>query len=170
MSAQPWTPVKSSKKAAKMPAYRSSEFGYPKHCAYLCHVKAETPQSIVWQDLPTRTSLHQKMKRVLSGQENDLSTKKKTSNMASRKALKKGINYIVGELFTECVYISLTLPEADKAKADKVMTDILDMQDDFVSRISHTEPGNVKGFYKKLREDFNARVSSILEAMGQLKN
>ena len=82
--------------------------------------------------------------------------------MASRKALKKGINYIVGELFTECVYISLT--------ADKVMTDILDMQDDFVSRISHTEPGNVKGFYKKLREDFNARVSSILEAMGQLKN
>ena len=93
--------------------------------------------------------------------------------MASRKALKKGINYIVGELFTECVYISLTLPEPDKAKADKVMTDILDMQDDFVSRISrisHTEPGNVKGFYKKLREDFNARVSSILEAMGQLKN
>ena len=90
--------------------------------------------------------------------------------MASRKTLKKGINYIVGELFTECVYISLTLPEADKAKADKVMTDILDMQDDFVSRISHTEPGNVKGFYKKLREDFNARVSSILEAMGQLKN
>ena len=68
--------IKLQKKAAKMPAYRSSEFGYPKHCAYLCHVKAETPQSIVWQDLPTRTSLHQKMKRVLSGQENDLSTKK----------------------------------------------------------------------------------------------
>ena len=65
--------------------------------------------------------------------------------MASRKDLKKGINYIIGELFTECVFISLSLPEADKAKADKVMTDILNMQDDFVSRISHTEPGNVKG-------------------------
>lgn len=89
--------------------------------------------------------------------------------MASRKALKKGINYIVGELFTECVYISLTLPEADKAKADKVMTDILDMQDDFVSRISHTEPGNVKGFYKKFRADFNAQVNEIVDRMGQLK-
>lgn len=90
--------------------------------------------------------------------------------MASRKDLKKGINYIIGELFTECVFISLSLPEADKAKADKVMTDILNMQDDFVSRISHTEPGNVKGFYKKLREDFNKRVDEILEEMGQLKN
>ena len=49
------------------------------------------------------------------------------------------------------------------------MTDILNMQDDFLSRISHTEPGNVKAFYQKLREDFNNRVGEILEAMGQLK-
>ena len=89
--------------------------------------------------------------------------------MASRKDLKKAINCIVSELLTECVFISLTLPEADKEKADKVMTDILNMQDDFVSRISHTEPGNVKGFYRKLREDFNKRVGEILEAMNQLK-
>ena len=89
--------------------------------------------------------------------------------MASRKDLKKAINYIVGELFTECVFIRLALPEADKEKADRVLTDILNMQDDFVNRVSHTEPGNVKGFYKKLREDFNKRVGEILEAMNQLK-
>ena len=150
-----------------MPAYRSSEFGYPKHCAYLCHVKAETPQSIVWQDLPTRTSLHQKMKRVLSGQENDLSTKK-TSNYGKQKSIEKG-----NQLYRRRAVHRMRVYQPDPARsrqADKVMTDILDMQDDFVSRISHTEPGNVKGFYKKLREDFNARVSSILEAMGQLKN
>lgn len=29
------------------------------------------------------------------------------------------------------------------------MAEILKMQDEFISRISHTEPGNVKGFYKK---------------------
>ena len=73
-------------------------------------------------------------------------------------------------LFTIRATVRKKLAEADKAKADKVMTDILNMQDDFVSRISHTEPGNVKGFYKKLREDFNKRVDEILEAMGQLKN
>jgi len=89
--------------------------------------------------------------------------------MANRKDLKKAINYIAGELFTECIICSLNLSEEGKQKADKVMTDILNMQNEFVSRISHTEPGNVKGFYKKLREDFSTQVDGIITAIGQLK-
>ena len=34
--------------------------------------------------------------------------------------------------------------EEDKQKADELMAEILKMQDEFISRISHTEPGNVK--------------------------
>lgn len=68
--------------------------------------------------------------------------------MASRKELKKNINYIAGELFTECLVNSLYVPRTDKQKADELMAEILKMQDEFISRISHTEPGNVKGFYK----------------------
>ena len=85
--------------------------------------------------------------------------------MASRKELKKNINYIAGELFTECLVNSLYVPGTDKQKADE----LLKMQDEFISRISHTEPGNVKGFYKKLRADFNAKVDEIIDAMGKLK-
>lgn len=89
--------------------------------------------------------------------------------MANRKDLKKAINYIAGELFTECVLISLNLPEEGKQKTDEIMTNILNMQNEFISRISHTEPGNVKGFYKKLHEDFSAQVDQIIQAIGQLK-
>ena len=89
--------------------------------------------------------------------------------MANRKDLKKAINYIAGELFTECIICSLNLSEEGKQKADKVMTDILNMQNEFISRISHTEPGNVKGFYKKLREDVSPQVDGIVTAIGQLK-
>ena len=89
--------------------------------------------------------------------------------MANRKDLKKAINYIAGELFTECIICSLNLSEEGKQKADKVMTDILNMQNEFISRISHTEPGNVKGFYKNLREDFSTQVDEIVTAIGQLK-
>ena len=40
----------------------------------------------------------------------------------------------------------------------ELMAEILKMQDEFISRISHTEPGNVKGFYKKsFVADFNAK-------------
>lgn len=89
--------------------------------------------------------------------------------MASRKELKKNINYIAGELFTECLVHSLYVPGTDKKKADELMGEILKMQDEFISRISHTEPGNVKGFYKKFMTDFNAKVDEIVDAMGNLK-
>ena len=89
--------------------------------------------------------------------------------MASRRDLKKNVNYIAGELFTECLVNSLLIPDTDKAKADALMAEVLKMQDEFVSRISHTEPGNVKGFYKKFRSDFNAKVNEIIEAIGNLK-
>ncbi len=88
--------------------------------------------------------------------------------MASRRELKKNVNYIAGELFAECVVCSLLIPGTDKQKADDVMAKILKMQDEFISRISHTEPGNVKGFYKKFRSDFNSNVVEIIDEIEKL--
>ena len=36
--------------------------------------------------------------------------------MASRKALKKNVNYIAGELFAECLMNSLYVPEQTRRK------------------------------------------------------
>lgn len=88
--------------------------------------------------------------------------------MASRRELKKTVNYISGELFSECLINSMFVPGTDKAKADQLMAEILKIQDEFISRISHTEPGNVKGFYKKFRSDFNAKVNEIIDAIAKL--
>jgi hypothetical protein len=68
--------------------------------------------------------------------------------MSSRRNLKKQVNYIAGELFTECMINSLFVPGTDKAKADQLMADVLEMQQEFISRLSHTQPGQVKQFYK----------------------
>ena len=72
------------------------------------------------------------------------------------------------ELFTECLINSMFIPGTDKAKADELMAEVLKMQDEFLSRISHTEPGNVKGFYKKFRADFNAKINEIIDGIGKL--
>ena len=80
--------------------------------------------------------------------------------MAKRRELKKNVNYIAGELFSECLI--------NRKKADELMVEIMKMQDEFISRISHTEPGNVKGFYKKFRSDFNAKVNEIIDAIAKL--
>ena len=88
--------------------------------------------------------------------------------MAKRRELKKNVNYIAGELFSECLINSKFIPGTDKKKADELMVEIMKMQDEFISRNSHTEPGNVKGFYKKFRSDFNAKVNEIIDAIAKL--
>ncbi|MCD8166430.1 MAG: hypothetical protein LUE93_10100 [Bacteroides sp.] len=88
--------------------------------------------------------------------------------MASRKQLKKDINYIIGDLFTDCLIQNLYVPGTDKEKAVEVMSRILKVRQEYVSRISHTEPGNVKNFYKKLREDFTREVGEIINEIANL--
>lgn len=87
--------------------------------------------------------------------------------MASRRKLKKNLNYIAGELFAECLISSMN-ENTDRKKVDEILTQILVMQDEFISRISHTEPGSEKVFYKKLYSEFNAKVDEIVDAITAL--
>ena len=53
----------------------------------------------------------------------------------------------------------------DDAKVDDVLTDILDLQNEFLSRINHPQPGNVKGYFRKLYVDFGDGVEAIIKKM-----
>ncbi len=88
--------------------------------------------------------------------------------MASKKNLKKNVNYIIGELFTECCVQYKYVPGTNKEEAKNLMTRILAIHNDFVSRISHPQPGNIKGFYKKFHSDFNKQVNELIEEIGKL--
>ena len=88
--------------------------------------------------------------------------------MASRRSLKKTVNYIT-ELAAGLCLVESANANAEKREAySEVFLQIINLRNDIISRISHTEPGNVKGFYKKFRADFNAKVNEIIEAIGKL--
>ena len=72
--------------------------------------------------------------------------------MASRKDLKKNIQYIAGDLFMASLVDGVNR-EIVVESVHKVLA--------LIPRISHTEPGNVKGFYKKLREDLNKEIEKV---------
>lgn len=82
--------------------------------------------------------------------------------MASRRQLKKSIKNICGELFTDCVALSMC-QQADKETLEKLMVEVLELNDEYVSRISHTEPGAVREFYRKLKAEFTEKVNEISE-------
>ena len=89
--------------------------------------------------------------------------------MATKRQLKKGINFLCGELFAEIVAITHYQKPVRQDDVDNVMTGILRLQDDMISRISHPEPGMApKAFYKKLRTDMVHGVDDIVAQINAL--
>ena len=80
--------------------------------------------------------------------------------MANRRNLKKQVKLICGEIMTDCFLLSIC-QNADEDKVKDLLAEAVDIYNDFISRISHTEPGQEKLFYKKLREDFSARIDAL---------
>ena len=84
--------------------------------------------------------------------------------MANKRDLKKSINYIASELFQECIVLKMR-KKADGATADEILVDILDLQNEFLARTNHPQPGAIKAYYRKLYSDFNDAVDAIIAKM-----
>ena len=74
--------------------------------------------------------------------------------MASRRDLQRDISYVIGDIFTECLIYKELVPGTDKAAAEKLIVDLLRIDNEFITRISHTEPGKPKEYYSALIQDF----------------
>lgn len=85
--------------------------------------------------------------------------------MASRRDLKKQVNYISDLVAGWCILEGATADEAKQETLNGLFMKGVLLRNDIISRISHTEPGNVKGFYKKLKEDFNAGIDEITDKL-----
>jgi len=84
--------------------------------------------------------------------------------MANKRDLKKSINYVAGELFGECLVLK-ALKKADDAKVDEVLTDILNLQNEFLARANHPQPGAIKPYFRKLYSDFGDAIEAIIAKM-----
>ena len=80
--------------------------------------------------------------------------------MASRRNLKKDISYIAGDLF-----LASLIEGINREVVIESVQNVLAL----VPRISHTQPGNVKGYYKKLREDLNEEIEKVADELAKVQ-
>ncbi|MBP7856932.1 MAG: hypothetical protein KAZ98_03550 [Prevotella sp.] len=89
--------------------------------------------------------------------------------MATKRDLKRNINYICSDLFAESVAASLYGSLKNEENLNALLSTIIVVRNDFVKRISHPEPGiKAKLYYQKLIADFNQQVSDIIDQIGAL--
>jgi len=89
--------------------------------------------------------------------------------MASRRNLKRDISYVIGDIFTECLIYKELVPGTDKEAAEKLIVDLLRIDNEYTTRISHTEPGKAKEYYRALIKDFQKEISEVIDKLTKLK-
>lgn len=89
--------------------------------------------------------------------------------MANKRNLKRNINYVCSELFSEAVAVSMYSSKATEENVNALLASILVIHNDYVRRVSHQEPGlSPKVFYKDLVNNFNKQVSEIVDQVVNL--
>ncbi|WP_035455511.1 hypothetical protein [Phocaeicola abscessus] len=81
--------------------------------------------------------------------------------MATRRALKKKLSYMAGELLTASLVAGV-----DRQK----IVDAVDRVLKLIPRVSHTEPGNVKDFYKALTADLDKEIKIVIDELEKAGN
>lgn len=88
--------------------------------------------------------------------------------MSSRKNLKKSLSAYVGDLLSQCALLSLVVSDADREKVYSLIDRLVELEDDLTRRISHTEPGQAKAFYRQWKADFKATLAALQADFEQL--
>ncbi|MBR6852382.1 MAG: hypothetical protein IKM78_00505 [Prevotella sp.] len=84
--------------------------------------------------------------------------------MMNKRSLKKAINAVSDQLFANAVAVSLYGTNRNAENDEALIQSILSMREDFVSRISHPEPGMKKQeYYKDLREKFISQAQELAD-------
>ncbi|VBB47178.1 conserved hypothetical protein [uncultured Paludibacter sp.] len=87
--------------------------------------------------------------------------------MASRRRLKKTIQFASGELMEDVLFKTLLAKKDITEKTDKILVDIAHLNGEFTKRAGKPDakenPVLVKKYYKKLYEDWNKEIEKIIK-------
>lgn len=89
--------------------------------------------------------------------------------MSNKRDLKRTINYICGDLFTEGIAASLYGENRDNDNTEAILTSILVMHSNYIRRVSHVQPGMpTKVYFKDLKDKFSKEVNEIVDQLNNL--
>lgn len=89
--------------------------------------------------------------------------------MASKRTLKRTLNYVCSDLFAECMAASLYRGKSEKEDIEALLKSILMLHNQYIKRVSHPEPGlKQKMYYKNLTTQFDKEVAEIVDQIANI--
>ena len=88
--------------------------------------------------------------------------------MASIKNLKKDINYVLGDIISECSAWELENPKADTKKSEKIIDEVITTFDELIAKVHTKDVENKRAHFKSINAELESRASKLLEKVNKL--
>lgn len=92
--------------------------------------------------------------------------------MASRRKLKKTIQFVSSELITDVYFRCLMSKQIDNQKVDNLVIDIMALSKEFILRANHPDgtenPKRVKIYFRKLFSDWQIAMEKTIKEIESL--
>ncbi|MFO7998624.1 MAG: hypothetical protein R6U86_06545 [Bacteroidales bacterium] len=88
--------------------------------------------------------------------------------MASKKELKKDINYLIDEVIGTCLLHQYTQGKEKQEELDGMITEMIEYRDQLIHKANHPEvkDGKLKAYYRSLYDELLEKVNGAFEKLG----
>ncbi|MCL2133047.1 MAG: hypothetical protein FWH39_01725 [Bacteroidales bacterium] len=87
--------------------------------------------------------------------------------MASIRQLKKDIDYLIGEVVSDCCTFMYLYPEKKQEEALAIVNDVVDLRNNLIARVNRPED-KAKGYYKAIFKDLLTGVDAAFRNISEL--
>lgn len=91
--------------------------------------------------------------------------------MASKKKLKKAVNFVTNEVVLE-LYVLSFFKEIKEEKFGELVDEVLQVRNEFIQRVNHIPAKEdskiVRDYFKKIREDWGDGIDGVVQKVEKL--
>lgn len=88
--------------------------------------------------------------------------------MASKRLLKKDVNYVFGDIIDAAYIHQMAHPKEDPAKSEAIVDEAIEEYDKFIAKINRRDIENQKKHFSEINKELQERASLLVEKINAL--
>lgn len=88
--------------------------------------------------------------------------------MASKRDLKKDINYVLGDIIGVVYEWELENPDKDTKKSQAIIDETIDVFDELIAKVNDRKPENMKAHFNSVKQELEDKGRTLIEKINKL--
>lgn len=88
--------------------------------------------------------------------------------MASKRLLKKDVNYVMGDIIDAAYIHQMANPKEDNKKSEAIVDEAISDYDELIREINRRDVENKPKHFKKIQQDLEKKAKDLIEKLNAL--